>query len=158
VIVLLLLGIVFPAVLLVACVRRWIAPVPWTIALLLMTLTLVFLHGAVFSSRLPVPVDEVARGYPWRGLFGDVVAANPLTNDTVKQFFPWMQVAREELAHGRAPLWNRYFHEKAIICQADIVRAPWRSSDVALLQFAFAVRFCSSPLSLWLLLVSLPVR
>jgi len=108
VIELLLLGIVFPAVLLVASVRRWIAPVPWTIALLLMTLTLVFLQGAVFSSKLPVPVDEVARGYPWRGLFGDVVAANPLTNDTVKLFLPWMQVEREELAHGRAPLWNRY--------------------------------------------------
>lgn len=107
-IVLLLLGIVLPAVLLVASVRRWIAPVPWTIALLLMALTLVFLQGAVFSSRLPVPVDEVARGYPWRGLFGDVVAANPLTNDLVKQLLPWMQVAREELAHGRAPLWNRY--------------------------------------------------
>lgn len=107
-IVLLLLGIVLPAALLVACVRRWIAPVPWSIALLLMALTLVFLHGAVFSSKLPVPVDEVARGYPWRGLFGDVVAANPLTNDTVKLFLPWMQVAREELAHGRAPLWNRY--------------------------------------------------
>lgn len=108
VIVLLLPGIVLPAVLLVAAVRRWIAPVPWRIALLVMALTLVFLHGAVFSSELPVPVDEVARGYPWRGLFGDVVAGNPLTNDTVKLFLPWMQVAREELAHGRAPLWNRY--------------------------------------------------
>ncbi|HEX3069258.1 MAG TPA: hypothetical protein VHX14_11870 [Thermoanaerobaculia bacterium] len=107
-IVLLLLGILLPAALLVACVRRWIAPVPWTIALLLMALTLVFLHGAVFSNKLPVPVDEVARGYPWRGVFGDVVAANPLTNDTVKLFLPWMQVAREELSHGRAPLWNRY--------------------------------------------------
>jgi hypothetical protein len=108
VIVLLLFGILLPAALLVAGIRRWIAPVPWRIAILLMTLTLVFLQGAVFTSKLPVPVDEVARGYPWRGLFGDVVAANPLTNDTVKLFLPWMQVAREELAHGRAPLWNRY--------------------------------------------------
>jgi hypothetical protein len=107
-IALLLLGILLPAALLVACVRRWIAPVPWAIALLLMAMTLAFLHGAVFTSKLPVPVDEVARGYPWRGLFGDVVAANPLTNDTVKLFLPWMQVAREELSHGRAPLWNRY--------------------------------------------------
>ncbi len=81
---------------------------PWRIALLLMMLTLAFLHGAVFTSKLPVPVDEVARGYPWRGLFGEVVARNPLTNDTVKLFLPWMQVAREELAHGRMPLWNRY--------------------------------------------------
>jgi len=108
VIVLLLLGILLPAALLVAGIRRWIAPVPWPIAILLMAMTFVFLHGAIFTSKLPVPVDEVARGYPWRGLFGDVVAANPLTNDTVKLFLPWMQVAREELFHGRAPLWNRY--------------------------------------------------
>ena len=28
-----------------------------------------------------------------------------------------------------------HFHEKAIICQAVIGRAPWRSSDGALVQF-----------------------
>jgi hypothetical protein len=108
VIALLLLSIILPAALLVAGLRRWIAPVPWWIAILLMAMTLAFLHGAVFTSKLPVPVDEVARGYPWRGLFGDIVAANPLTNDTAKLFLPWMQVARDELLHGRAPLWNRY--------------------------------------------------
>lgn len=107
-IALLLLGIILPAALLVAAVRRWIAPVPWPMTLLFLLMTLAFLHGAVFTSKLPVPVDEVARGDPWRGLFGDVDARNPLTNDTVKLFLPWMQVAREELAHGRAPLWNRY--------------------------------------------------
>ena len=107
-IALLLLGIIIPAALLAGAVRRWIAPLPWRIALLFLLMTLAFLHGAVFTSKLPVPVDEVARGYPWRGVFGDVVARNPLTNDTVKLFLPWMQVAREELAHGRAPLWNRY--------------------------------------------------
>jgi hypothetical protein len=103
-----LLGIVAPALLLVLAVRRWIAEIPWRIALLFIALTVVFLHGAVFTSKLPVPVDEVARGYPWRGIFGDVVARNPSTNDTVKLFLPWMQVAREELLHGRAPLWNPY--------------------------------------------------
>jgi hypothetical protein len=101
-------GIAIPSLLLVLAVRRWIAPLPWRIALLFLVLTLAFLHGAVFSSRLPVPVDEVARGYPYRGLFGDVHARNPLTNDTVKLFLPWMQVAREELLHGRLPLWNPY--------------------------------------------------
>ena len=102
------LGIVAPALLLVVCVRRWVADVPWRIAALFLALTLAFLGGAVFSSKLPVPVDEVARGYPWRGLFGDVQARNPSTNDTVKLFLPWMQAAREELFHFRAPLWNRY--------------------------------------------------
>jgi len=108
VIALVLLGILIPAALLVAAVRRWIAPLPWHIAALFLVLTLAFLHGAVFTSRLPVPVDEAARGYPWHGVAGDVVPRNPLTNDTVKLFLPWMQAVREELAHGRAPLWNRY--------------------------------------------------
>jgi hypothetical protein len=108
VIALLLLGIIIPAALLCGAVRRWIAPVPWHMATLFLLMTLAFLHGAIFTTKLPVPVDEVARGYPWRGLFGDVVAVNPLTNDTVKLFLPWMQVAREELSHGRAPLWNPY--------------------------------------------------
>jgi hypothetical protein len=101
------LGIVAPALLLVLAVRRWIAGVSCKFALLFLLLTLVFLHGAVFTSKLPVPVDEVARGYPWRGLFGDVVARNASTNDTVKLFLPWMQAAREQLLHFRAPLWNR---------------------------------------------------
>lgn len=103
-----LLGIAVPALLLVLAVRRWIADVPWRITMLFLALTLGFLHGAVFTSKIPVPVDEVARGYPYRGIFGDVETRNPLTNDTVKLFLPWMQVAREELAHFRAPLWNRY--------------------------------------------------
>jgi len=102
------LGIVLPSLLLVLAVRRWIAAVPWRVAALFVVLTLAFLGGAVFSSKLPVPVDEVARGDPWRGLFGDVAVRNASTNDTVKLFLPWMQVAREELFHFRAPLWNRY--------------------------------------------------
>lgn len=101
-------GIALPSLLLVAALRRWIAPVPWRIALLFLAMTCVFLHGAVFTSRLPVPVDEVARGYPYRGIFGEVTPLNPLTNDTVKLFLPWMQVAREELFEFRAPLWNPY--------------------------------------------------
>jgi hypothetical protein len=55
-----------------------------------------------------VPVDEVARGYPYQGVVGEVTPRNLLTNDTAKLFLPWMQVAREELFALRAPLWNRY--------------------------------------------------
>ena len=65
-----LLGIALPSLLLVAALRRWVTPVPWRIAGLFFALTLIFLHGAVFTSRLPVPVDEVAQGYPWRGVVG----------------------------------------------------------------------------------------
>jgi len=103
-----LLGIVLPALLLAGAVRRWVTPVEWRYVALFLVLTLAFLHGAVFTSQLPVPVDEVARGYPYRGVMGEVASRNPLTNDTVKLFLPWMEVAREELLHFRAPLWNRY--------------------------------------------------
>lgn len=102
------LGIALPSLLLALAVRRWVAPVPWRIVMLFLALTFGFLHGAVFTSKLPVPVDEVARGYPYRAVTGEVAPRNPLTNDTVKLFLPWMEVAREELFHLRAPLWNRY--------------------------------------------------
>jgi hypothetical protein len=103
-----LAGILLPALLLVLALRRWFAPLPWSVVVGSLVLTLGFLHGAVFTSRLPLPVDEVMRGYPYRGVFGAVESRNPLTNDTVKQMLPWMQVVREELRAGRVPLWNRY--------------------------------------------------
>lgn len=102
------IGIALPSLLLAAAVRRWVAPVEWRYVLLFLALTFGFLHGAVFTSQLPVPVDEAARGYPHRGVVGEVHPRNPLTNDTVKLFLPWMEVAREELFAFRAPLWNRY--------------------------------------------------
>lgn len=103
-----LAGIVLPALVVAMAVRRWFAELPWRFPLLFLGMTLLYLHGAVFTSDLPVPVDEVARGYPFKGVVGEVSPKNPLTNDTVKLFLPWMQVAREELFHFRAPLWNRY--------------------------------------------------
>jgi hypothetical protein len=102
------LGIALPALAGSLALRRWFAPLPWRIVALSFVLTLAFLHGAVFSSRVPVPLGEVMRGYPYRGVIGAVESRNPLTNDTVKQILPWMQVVREELAAGRVPLWNRY--------------------------------------------------
>jgi hypothetical protein len=103
-----LLGILIPALLVALALRRWFAPLPWSVVGLALALTLGFLHGAIFTRALPVPVDEVMRSYPYRGVFGDVTSRNALTNDTVKQILPWMQVVREELLHGRLPLWNRH--------------------------------------------------
>lgn len=82
--------------------------IPRRVLVLFVVLTLAFLHGAVFTSKLPVPVDEVARGYPYKALFGDITARNPLTNDTTKAMLPWMHAAREQLLQFHAPLWNPY--------------------------------------------------
>jgi hypothetical membrane protein len=104
----LLVGTVVPALLVVAATRRWLEPIRWSSAALLFLLACSFVAPALLTSGLPVPVDEVARGYPYKGVFGDVAPRNALTNDTVKLFLPWMKVAREELFAGRTALWNRY--------------------------------------------------
>jgi len=101
-------GTVGPALLLVAATRRWLEPVRWRSAALLFFLACCFVAPALLTSGLPVPVDEVARGYPYKGVFGEVTPKNALTNDTVKLFLPWMKVVREELFAGRAALWNQY--------------------------------------------------
>lgn len=101
-------GIVVPALAIALVLRRWFAPLPWTIVWISIGLSVAFVSAGVFSDKVPVPLDEVMRGDPYRAVVGPVSPKNPLTNDTVKQILPWMQLAREELLHGRAPLWNPY--------------------------------------------------
>jgi hypothetical protein len=101
-------GIVLPSLALTAVMRRWFTPVPWRVAAGFLLLTLLFLGRSVVTPEVPVPVDEAAKGYPWAGILGPFESKNPLTNDTTRLFLPWMAVIREELSHGRLPLWNRY--------------------------------------------------
>jgi Bacterial membrane protein YfhO len=101
-------GIALPSLLLSLAIRRWFAPISWRVCVLLLALVLIVLGRAVFTADMPVALDEVMRGYPYRGLVGPVRSVNPDTNDTAKQMLPWMQVVREELLAGRLPLWNRY--------------------------------------------------
>ncbi|HEY8131654.1 MAG TPA: YfhO family protein, partial [Thermoanaerobaculia bacterium] len=103
-----LLGIALPSALVVLAIRRWFEPVPWRMCGVLFALVLITVGRGVFSPDMPVALDEVVRGYPYRGVFGPVTSKNPDTNDTVKQILPWMQVVREEFQSRRVPLWNRY--------------------------------------------------
>lgn len=101
-------GIVLPALVIAWAVRRWLDPVSWPVVALMLGLALAFTARGVFTPDMPVPLDEVVRGYPYRGLVGEVRSKNSLTNDTVKQILPWMHVVREQFSQGRAPLWNPY--------------------------------------------------
>ena len=103
-----LVGIVVPSVLAVLAVRRWLEPLSWRMAALFLAIVLAFIARGVFTRDMPVPLDEVMRGYPYRGVFGEVKAKNAIANDITKQILPWMHVVREEFARGRLPLWNRY--------------------------------------------------
>ena len=100
-------GIVLPAVLITLGIGRWFERVPAFVLATLFAIVFAVVGRGVFSPDMPVALDEVARGYPYRGIFGPVVSKNPDTNDTVKQMLPWMQVAREEFFARRVPLWNR---------------------------------------------------
>ncbi len=132
-----LLGIVLPSLVLVSGLRRGGAPLARRTALLLLALTLLALAPVAFTSALPVPLDHAAQGYPLRGVVGEVEVGNPLVNETANQILPWMQVARESLGAGKAPLWNRY-----------------ASSGSPLLGYATAAPF--SPFFLATLFVPLP--
>lgn len=107
-VVLTIAGIVLPSVVIALTVHRWLEPVPWRIVALLLAIVFLFTARGVFTTAMPVPLDEVMRGYPYKGIFGVERSKNYLTNDTVKQILPWMHVVREQLARGRAPLWDPY--------------------------------------------------
>ncbi|HVR43206.1 MAG TPA: YfhO family protein [Thermoanaerobaculia bacterium] len=108
-VVLTLAGIIVPSALLTAAVRRWFGGISWRESALLLALVLAWLHLGAFTTAMPLALDEVVRGHPYRGVVGPIdESRNPDTNDTVKQMLPWMEVAREELFAFRAPLWNRY--------------------------------------------------
>jgi hypothetical protein len=103
-----LAGIVLPSLVIAVAVRRWFDRVDWRTVALLLALAVAFIGRGVFTRDMPLPLDEVMRGYPYHGVFPVTESKNDLTNDTVKQILPWMQTVREQLARGIAPLWNPY--------------------------------------------------
>lgn len=103
-----LAGIAIPSLVLLLVLRRLEISIEPRIAAQFLAIAIAFVGPGLLPDRITVPVDEVARGYPYRGVVGEVTPKNPLTNDTAKLFLPWHQIVREELAAGRLPLWNRY--------------------------------------------------
>ena len=103
-----LLGLIGPAVLLVLAVRRWLDPLPWRIAVLLLGLSAIFLGRVLVSATSPLPLDSAASAYPIRGIVGEVVAANSNTSETARQVLPWLTAVKEAVKAGRLPLWNRH--------------------------------------------------
>lgn len=101
-------GIIVPAVLLTLLCRRWVGEPRWRDAMLMLALSIAFVGTGLRPSTMPVPLDEITRGDPFRNAVSPSTPRNALTNDTVKLFLPWMDAAREELFAGRLPIWNRY--------------------------------------------------
>lgn len=92
----------------IAWLARRLEVVRWMTVGALLGMTLLAMAPTLLSGDIPVPLDEVARGYPWRGPSGIDDARNPVANDTARQMLPWMEAVRMELFSGRAPLWNKW--------------------------------------------------
>ena len=103
-----LLGITLPALAIWYLVERTVTRIGFRTFLVFLLVSIAFVSAGLFPGRITVAVDEAARGYPFRGVVGEVLAKNALTNDVSKLFLPWMQTVREELSSGNLPLWNRY--------------------------------------------------
>lgn len=103
-----LIGILAPSFLLVVVTRRWLDEMPWRVAALLMVLTLCFIGRVVVTTESPLPLDSAARSYPFRGVVGEVTAANSNTSETAHQILPWTAAVKTAFRAGKAPLWNRH--------------------------------------------------
>ncbi|MBW3564394.1 MAG: hypothetical protein KY459_06680 [Acidobacteria bacterium] len=99
-------GVLVPSALLAFLVHRLLVPVSRTTFFLALGIALVAVSPGLVPDRVPVPLDEVMRGYPFRGVVGEVSPRNALTNDTVKLFLPWYSAARDQMLDGDLPLWN----------------------------------------------------
>lgn len=94
-------------------------------------------------SGAPLFIVLLATVFFWRVfLLGEC----PFFGDAVDQFLPWKMFAREELLHGRLPLWNPY-HFAGAPFLADMQSAVLYPVDLLLLPFPPERAF---GLSLWL--------
>lgn len=62
--------------------------------------------GFGMSRGLLLSEDVKSKVWPWAPVFPREGIAAPALSDPVWQFVPWLQLARQELAAGRLPLWN----------------------------------------------------
>src|SRR5438067_511406 len=81
------------------------------IPLVSLLLALLALFGRpLVAGRLVLPLDILGYFYPWnsqaRGIFTPSYPQNPLIQDLTTLMTPWFLFARDQIQHGRIPLWN----------------------------------------------------
>lgn len=72
----------------------------------LVALAFVVFFGLGMHRGLLLSSDIKSRCWPWAGVLPTLPLQAPALSDPVWQFVPWLRLAREEILHGRLPLWN----------------------------------------------------
>lgn len=84
-------------------VDRWQTPVLVACALALFTAA----WWPVVAGRVVlIGSDSLLMFAPWKADAPGYRQANPLVNDPAQQFLPWQMAVRNQIGHGRVPLWN----------------------------------------------------
>ena len=85
--------------------NRLFSPVPWRVTGIFGLAVVLFLAPTLFTSRVDIPANLAFVADPWKATDGEAVRAN--TGIVFTQIAPWTKVARESIARGDLPLWNR---------------------------------------------------
>ena len=91
--------------------RRYAAPITTRAALALALLPLLFVGRAMLTGGVYGPSDLYFEANPWKQLPASraaLPARNPILSDLAFANLPWRAALREAVAHGHAPLWNRF--------------------------------------------------
>lgn len=105
----LLLTLMLFAVTSAAIILVWnhlFTPVPAPIAALLWASCALYQAGTLFTAKVDVPGNLAFVAYPWQATGKPPVKAN--TGIIFTQIAPWTRVARDSVAQGEVPLWNRF--------------------------------------------------
>lgn len=90
---------------------RWIERVRLPEALFLAALPLLFTGRATVTGGVYAPLDILFHYQPFAaqarqaGVHG---VQTPVLSDVVLSMIPWQAAVRDDLSHGRAPIWNRH--------------------------------------------------
>jgi hypothetical protein len=86
--------------------NRFFTPVPPRIALVLWLVCTAYQATTLFTPDVDLPGNLAYAAFPWKAAGGRTVHAN--TGIVFTQLAPWTRVARNAIASGELPLWNRF--------------------------------------------------
>lgn len=99
------------AALLLGLTKRFVRPMSWIAALVLLALPLGLVGRALITDSVYGPIDYLYQDPPFRALNAEYSAhapRNASATDVFSEFFPWRQAVRASLRRGEWPLWNPY--------------------------------------------------
>jgi hypothetical protein len=89
--------------------HRYVRPLSWAAAVVLLALPLGLTGRALLTDSVYGPIDYLYQDEPLKSLAPGIgPTRNASATDVISEFFPWRHAVRESLRRGEWPLWNAY--------------------------------------------------